>query len=311
MVTPPSTSRRRRLRAAGLAIVADKLLGEPPITPHPISLFGSWMKRAERTLYRDARAAGAAHLVAGVVTGALAGAAMRSTALAGTLAIAGNALDHAAGEVEAALAVGDLDAARAVLPALVGRDPSELDEAGIARAAIESVAENTVDAVIAPAMWAAIGGAPAVLAYRAINTLDAMVGHHNDRYERYGWASARTDDVANYVPARLAAAAVAIARPHHAGRIVAAIRRDAPKHPSPNGGVIETAFAVALGLQLGGTNRYGERIEHRPTLGDGRAPRAADIAAARRLAAEVDLIFAALLIAASLIGRGATKRRHR
>ena len=130
---------------------------------------------------------------------------------------------------------------------LVGRTTADVDEAGIARAVVESIAENTTDAVVAPALWAAVGGAPAVLAYRAANTLDAMVGHHTDRYERFGWASARLDDALNLVPARVAAAAVALRRPARARAVLRAVTVDARRHPSPNSGVIEAAFAASLG----------------------------------------------------------------
>src|SRR5204863_6463621 len=124
----------------------------------------------------------------------------------------------------------------------VGRDPSELDESGVARAVVESVAENTVDAVVAPACWAAVFGAPGVLAHRAVNTLDAMVGHRSARYARFGWAAARLDDGAAWVPARLTAVLVALVRPRAARLVWQAVRRDAPAHPSPNAGVAEAAF---------------------------------------------------------------------
>ena len=147
--------------------------------------------------------------------------------------------------------------------------PCELDEAGISRAVVESVAENCVDAVVAPAFWALVAGGAGVAAHRAVNTLDAMVGHRSPRYRRFGWASARLDDVAAWVPARLAALAVAAVRPARAGAVWRAVRHQAPAHPSPNGGVVEAAFAAALGVTLGGRNRYGERVEHRPLLGTG------------------------------------------
>src|SRR5262249_41107178 len=156
-------------------------------------------------------------------------------------------------------------------------------EKEVARAAVESVAENTVDAVVAPALWAALAGAPGVLAYRAVNTLDAMVGHRSTRYARFGWASARLDDAANWVPARVTAALVAAARPARAAAIASAVRHQAPAHPSPNAGVAEAAFAAALGVRLGGRNAYGDRVELRPALGDGPPPAPADVARAVRL----------------------------
>ena len=292
MVTAPA----RRRRGAALGLVADALLGEPPVTPHPVAAFGSVMHAVERRVWRDHRLAGVGHAAVGVAVGAAAGVAVRSTAGATDLSVAGNALAHAAIDVHRALVSNDLDRARALLPALVGRDPSRLDAPGIARAAIESVAENTVDAVVAPALWAAIAGAPGALAYRAVNTLDAMVGHRSARYERYGWASARADDAANFVPARVTAALVAAVRPGAAGAVRRTVRREAPSHPSPNSGGAEAAFAAALGLTLGGAEvRYGERVEHRPALGDGRPAVPDDIPRAVALSRHVAVALAAML----------------
>jgi adenosylcobinamide-phosphate synthase len=168
---------------------------------------------------------------------------------------------------------------------------------------IESLAENTVDAVIASLLWAAVGGAPAVLAHRAINTLDAMVGRHTLRYEHFGWASARLDDIVNWMPARVAALAVAMVKPSRARAIWDAVRHDAPQHPSPNGGVIEAAFAAALGIQLGGTNLYGDQLEARGLLGVGRDAELPDIAQAILLSRRIGLLCALTipLIAGSLL----------
>ena len=271
--------------AAGL--VADRVLGEPPAPVHPVVAFGRVMRRVERSLYRDRRAAGVAHCVVGAGLGVAAGGLLGTTAVATWVAVAGRALGEAATAVGVALVDGDLDRARVLLPALVGRDPSALDEKEIARAVVESVAENTVDAVVAPALWAAVAGAPGALGYRAVNTLDAMVGHHSDRYENYGWASARLDDVAGWVPARATAALVAGVRPSAARSVWHAVRTQAPAHPSPNAGVAEAAFAAALGLRLGGENRYGDRVELRPPLGTGRPAEAGDIARAVALSGDV------------------------
>ena len=302
-------------RAGGAArgIVADRILGEPPIRPHPVSLFGRLMRGSEAKLWADNRTSGMAHAAFGIGVGAGAGALSHTTAGSTYLAVAGRALDQAAADVETALLAENLDRARELLPALVGRDPSGLDASELARATIESLAENTIDAVVAPALWGAFAGGAGALGYRAINTLDAMVGHRSARYERFGWASARLDDAANWVPARVGAALVVVVRPGSARAIGRAVRDDAPGHPSPNGGVIEAAFAAALGLRLGGTSIYGDRVEQRPTLGDGKPPTPADIAAARSLARDVGLTLAALLAAASVGGRvhtrAASKRR--
>jgi adenosylcobinamide-phosphate synthase len=202
--------------------------------------------------------------------------------------------------VAAPLEAGDLDVARDRLPTLVGRDPAGLGTAELARAVVESVAENTVDAVIAPAMWAAAAGAAGALAYRAVNTLDAMVGHRSPRYARFGWAAARADDVAGWLPARLTALLVAGVRPRAAAAVLTAVRAQAPAHPSPNAGVAEAAFAAALGVRLGGTNFYEGRPECRATLGSGPAPRVADIARAVRLSRDVTAAAAVAAIVALL-----------
>lgn len=287
--------RLSRPQAAAVGVLADMAFGEPPLRPHPVSLFGRAVRAVEHRTYRDTRMAGARHAAIGVGMGAAGGALVRSTALATYVAVAGRALWQAADAVHVALDAGNVDEARRLVPSLVGRDPAELDEKGLARAAVESVAENTVDAVVAPALWGAVAGAPGALGHRAVNTLDAIVGHRSPRYQRFGWASARADDVAAFVPARLTAVLVAAVRPQAAGRVVEAVRRDAPAHPSPNAGVAEAAFAAALGLRLGGESRYGDRLELRPPMGDGRPPEAADIARAIRLSQHVTLALAAAL----------------
>jgi len=233
-----------------------------------------------------------------------AGAIVGSTAAATYLAVAGRALRDVATSVGDALECSDLDRARELLPSLVGRDVAELDVPGMARAVVESVAENTVDAVVAPALWAAVGGAPGALGYRAVNTMDAMVGYRNDRYRRYGWASARLDDVAAFIPARLTAVLVAMVRPRTAGAIWRAIRTQAPSHPSPNGGVAEAAFAAALGIRLGGANLYGATAEHRGVLGTGRTADAGDIGRAVELSRDVTSALCVMLGTVGLLMAG-------
>jgi adenosylcobinamide-phosphate synthase len=288
--------------AAAVGIVVDRMLREPRVGPHPVAAFGRAMGIVESTLYAPSRRAGLAHATTGVVLGAAAGAAVRSTTLATYVATAGRALEEAAVAVQAALDDGDLGQARELLPALVGRDPSALDEQDVCRAVVESVAENTVDAVVAPAMWAAAAGAAGALGYRAINTMDAMVGHRSDRYLHYGWASARLDDVANWVPARLTALLVAVVRPRRAGAVWRAVRRDAGAHPSPNAGVAEAAFAAALELCLGGESRYGDVVERRPPLGDGRPAQPHDITRATVLARDVAAALVVVLTASAVAG---------
>jgi adenosylcobinamide-phosphate synthase len=283
-----------RALLASAGILADRVLGEPPASVHPVVAFGRTMRAVERARYRDARVAGVAHAATGAGIGLAAGAVIGSTAMATWLAVAGRALSEAAMAVASALDAEDLPRARALLPALVGRDPSGLDEKELARAVVESVAENTVDAVVAPALWAGALGAPGALGYRAVNTLDAMVGHRSDRYTRYGWASARLDDIAGWVPARITAVLVATVRPCSAGAVWTAVRTQAPAHPSPNAGVAEAAFAAALDLRRGGENHYGDRVEIRPPLGTGRPAERGDIARAVALLRDVSLALGAV-----------------
>lgn len=194
-----------------------------------------------------------------------------------------------------------LAAARARLPHLCGRDPSTLDSPELARATVESVAENTSDAVVAPLFWGGIAGLPGLVGYRAVNTLDAMVGHRSSRYTRFGTAAARLDDAANLVPSRLTALLTAALAPTVAGDRARALRiwrRDGRDHPSPNAGQCESAMAGALGVRLGGRNVYSGRVEVRPFLGDGRRPEPADIRRAARLSAAVGT--AGLVIAATI-----------
>jgi adenosylcobinamide-phosphate synthase len=221
--------------------------------------------------------------------------------------LGGRSLEKEACAVHRHLVEEDLPAARRRLTHLVGRDTSALDAAEVSRAVVESVAENTSDAVVAPLVWGAIAGVPGLLGYRAANTLDAMVGHRSERYERFGWASARLDDLLNLPGSRLAGLltmGIAPARARDAWRVW---RRDASRHPSPNAGVVEAAFAGSLGVRLGGTNTYhGSRVEHRAVLGDGPPPGAADVARAVELARRVGL--GAALVAAAGAAVGAAVR---
>jgi len=293
----------RRSLGAALGLLGDRCLGEPPAAVHPVAAFGRLMTHAEDVLYADDRAAGVTYALFGVAAGVVAGLAAGSTALAVAGSASGRMLRTTARDVAAALTVGDLDRARATLPALVGRDPSALDEEGIAAATVESVAENTVDAVVAPALYGATLGAPGVTAHRAVNTLDSMVGHRSPRYHRFGWAAARLDDAAAFLPARATAALVCLTRPTRVGAVRDALRHDAPAHPSPNAGVAEAAFAAALGVELGGPTRYASHHEDRPRLGRGPRPRVADIERAARLADQVELALGGLLLAVGLAPR--------
>jgi adenosylcobinamide-phosphate synthase len=302
----------RRAWAGAAAIVLDRVAGEPPLPGawHPVAAFGTAMAALEARVYDDRRAPGVALAAAGAALAAAGGLAVRSATVAGYVSTSGRALHRAALDVGTALDAGDLDGARALLPHLVGRDPSALDGAGIARAVVESVAENTTDAVVAPALWTAAAGSVGAFVHRAGDTLDSMVGYRDDRYRRFGAAAARWDDVLAWAPARATAVLVAAARPTRAGEVARVVRSDAAAHPSPNAGVAEAAFAAALGLRLGGTNRYGHVVEARPTLGRGRPPSPADIGAAVALSRDVSWLLAGLLAAAGAASV-ATSRRTR
>lgn len=292
--------------AAGAAL--DAAFGDPRRW-HPVAGFGRAAGALESRIYRPTRGAGAAYTAicvgSAVGLGRLAGGRAGSThrfaiTAAATWAVLGaRSLGEEALAVEAALTGGDIDRARELMPRLCGRDPASLDEAGLIRATVESVAENTSDAVVAPLLWGAIAGPAGLLGYRAVNTLDAMIGHRSERYEKFGWAAARLDDVANVVPARLTGLLAVAAAPlvgGHSGAALDVMRADGGKHPSPNSGRCEAAFAGALDVRLGGTNIYGTRVEHRPLLGTGGAPQRSDIGRAVRL--ERAITAAAVLLAA-------------
>lgn len=221
--------------------------------------------------------------------------------------LGGTSLGREARAVGGALTAGDLDVARERLPHLCGRDPQALDGPQMARAVVESVAENTSDAVVGALVWGALGGVPGLVAFRAVNTLDAMVGHKSPRHLRFGWASARLDDLAGWPGSRLTAALTVLAGPDRRGAL-RAWRADGGAHPSPNAGPVEASFAGALGVRLGGTLAYGGRVEHRPVLNDGAPPVAvADIERAVRLSRRVSALALVTTVAARL-AYGAARR---
>jgi adenosylcobinamide-phosphate synthase len=299
--------------AAGL--LGDQLLGDPR-RGHPVAVFGRAAGAVERALWRDHRGWGALHALVcaggAVALGAVAASAVRSsrtasvalTAAATWSVVGGTSLAREARAVGRALDAGDVEAARARLPHLCGRDPEALDPDGIARAVVESVAENTSDAVVGALVWGAVGGVPGLLGFRAVNTLDAMVGHKSPRYRRYGWACARLDDLAGWPGARLTAVLATLAGGDPRGA-VRAWRADAGKHPSPNAGPVEASFAGALGVRLGGTLSYGGRVEHRPVLnGGGRPVAVPDIERAVRLSKRVGLLALGVSVAARQVLKG-------
>ncbi|TRO63457.1 cobalamin biosynthesis protein [Streptomyces sp. IB201691-2A2] len=299
--------------AAGL--LGDLLLGDPR-RGHPVAAFGRTAGAVERVLWRDHRGWGALHtaVCVGGATGlaALAARSVRAsrvasvalTATATWSVVGGTSLGREARAVGGALAAGDVEVARERLPHLCGRDPQALDADGIARAVVESVAENTSDAVVGAFVWGAAAGVPGLVGFRAVNTLDAMVGHRSAKYRRYGWASARLDDVAGWPGARLTAVLAAVAGSDPRGA-VRAWRADAAKHPSPNAGPVEASFAGALGVRLGGTLSYAGRVEHRPVLnGEGRAVEVGDIERAVRLSRRVGWLALGMSVAGRLLVNG-------
>jgi adenosylcobinamide-phosphate synthase len=285
---------------------ADLVLGDPR-RRHPVAAFGAVAAALEVRMHRPSRAMGALYtalLVGGAgLAGRLAGRRRLALAVALWAALGGRSLAREARRVAGLVERGDLPAARVAVTSLVGRDPSGLDGPELCRAAVESVAENTVDAVVAPLLWGAVAGPGGVLAHRAANTLDAMVGHRTARFERFGWASARLDDGLNWPAARVTALATVALAPvagGSPGTALRIVRRDGAAHPSPNGGRAEAAFAGALGVRLGGTNIYAARVEERPSLGDGARPGPADVRRAARLSIAIGALCA--LAAAGLRG---------
>lgn len=293
---------------ATTGLLADLVCADPR-RGHPVAAFGRAAAAVERRLWRDHRGWGTLHtaVCAGGAVGAavLARRAVRGRAAAGVAltaaatwaVVGGTSLGREARAVGDALAAGDVEAARERLPHLCGRDPQALDEHQIARAVVESVAENTSDAVVGALVWGALAGVPGLVGFRAVNTLDAMVGHKSPRYRRYGWASARLDDLAGWPGARLTAVLAVLAGGDPRGAL-RAWRSDAGGHPSPNAGPVEASFAGALGVRLGGALSYGGRAEHRAVLnGGGRAVAFGDIERAVRLSRRVSLLALATALA--------------
>jgi len=305
--------------AIAAALALDLMLGDPSWMPHPVRFIGRAVALGEgRMRTGEPRAdlwRGALVTFGIVIATALAAsvAIAIASAIANWLGVAAailiawttlalNGLDRAAGEVEQTLGRGRDDLARAALPALVGRDPATLDRDAMVRATVESVAENCSDGVLAPLCFLFVGGPVLALAYKAINTLDSMLGYRDARYLYFGRVAARLDDAANFVPARITALCLAAAAALTLGRGGAALdacRADARKHASPNAGFPEATMGGALGIELGGDAVYAGEVEHRARLGRAeRAATVADIAAARylmRVATAIGFCLLALL----------------
>jgi len=311
--------------ATGAALLAgyaaDLAFGDPGRW-HPVAGFGHVALALERVAYAPTRVRGAAFATVLVAAPALAaellaraawrGRARRSLLLAVLtwVALGGRSLTREALNVSDLVERGELDQARGALRALCGRDAADLDGDALCRAAVESVAENTSDAVVGALLWGAVAGAGGVTAYRAANTLDAMVGHRSERYAAFGWAAARLDDIMSWPAARLAAALACLVAPLVGGspRTAAQIaRRDGSAHPSPNAGHVEAAFAGALGVSLGGPLAYDGHVESRPRLGDGGVPCVHDVHRAARLSRAVGATAAALCAAARCAAAAAAR----
>lgn len=274
------------LIAITLAIFIDSMIGDPPTWPHPVKWIGSGISRLEKRLnHGKSRKMKGIVMVLVIVCVSffmtavlvwsfyqlhpLAGIILESILISTTIAHKG--LKDAALEVYRPLEKGNMAEARLKLSYIVGRDTDKLDEAEIVRGTVETVAENTSDGVTAPLFWGFIGGAPLAIVYRAINTCDSMVGYKNEKYESFGWASARLDDVVNWIPSRITGSLMLFGhRPEHMSRKKAwnILFRDAKKHPSPNSGWLEAAVASLLGVQLGGVNYYQGIISHRAEMGE-------------------------------------------
>ncbi|HKY73099.1 MAG TPA: adenosylcobinamide-phosphate synthase CbiB [Nitrospira sp.] len=279
------------------ACALDAAIGDPPAMPHPVRWMGSlsaYLHRRVRTARmgpRSLRAAGALLALVLPTTAFLAGWALIAAgtavhdwvgqgigiALATTTLAWRDLVDHVR-SVSAALKEGSLKRAREAVGLIVGRDTHDMSEPEVVRASVETIAESACDGVIAPLLCLVAGGAPLALAYKAVSTLDSMIGHPEEEYRDFGWASARLDDLVNWLPARItgwliaAAAGLVLFSSTAAKRSGVVLLRDGHKHPSPNSGRPEAAMAGALGIQLGGINFYGGRRAERPVLGDAGAP---------------------------------------
>lgn len=300
-----------------IASALDTMCGDPRWLPHPVRVMGrciAWLDHRVRTTCRSGMSlrfagiclAGGLPMMSYCIGAVMIEEAERlaawlgsilSIGLASTTLAARDLWDHVRA-VNGSLSVGDLPAARRAVAMIVGRDTAKLSESEVARATVETVAESSADGVIAPLFYLAIGGAPLALAYKAVNTLDSMIGHQDERYMDFGWASARLDDLINWIPARVAAVLLIIGAAMTTGQLEQVrngwrvFRRDGSKHPSPNSGRPEAAMAGILGVRLGGTNFYDGIAQERPILGHaGRDTRPGDIRSAVKV-----------MVAASMLG---------
>ncbi len=307
-----------------MAMALDGLVGDPRWLPHPVKLIGALAARLERISRRLIPSAYAAGGVTAAIVVLSAGAAAwlivaGATALhplAGDAAsilllyttFAARDLARHGADVLRELETGNVPEARRKVAMMVGRDTDTLDEEGIARAAVESVAENTVDGVTAPLLYAIAGGPVAAMMYKAVNTLDSTFGYKTERYLRFGWASARLDDLANYLPARITALFMVLAAAllrMRAGKAWGTLIRDGRKDTSPNSGLCEAAMAGALGVRLGGRSYYFGQPSDKPHIGNpGAPPRKDDIRRGNRLMLATYMVTAAVFLCARMVVSG-------
>ncbi len=304
-----------------LALAIDAVFGDPPAlyrrVPHPVAALGRLIGALEARFNRASTSDGARFaLGVGVAIGVISGAAALGWAIAGGLrlvpggwageAVLASTLIAFRGLDRHVLAVADgldggLDGARRAVGRIVGRDPKSLDTPGVARAAIESLAENFSDGVVAPVLWYAVFGLPGLAACKAVNTLDSMIGHRDARHAVFGRAAARIDDAVNWIPARIAGFLIAVAALGRAPAAFGAMRRDARRHRSVNAGWQEAAMAGALGFALAGPRHYPDGVVPDHWMGDGRAELGpADLNAALRLYLVANALAAGLLAVAWL-----------
>jgi adenosylcobinamide-phosphate synthase len=300
------------------ALLLDAVLGEPPEAVHPTVLMGLVISAFEKRALRieSPKSRRLAGIVLAVSAPSLVFVSTRkilgvvpckprwmigTVLLSTTLSMRG--LGEAAGDVEHELREGRLEMARTRLGHFVGRDTDDLSESEVCRAAVESVAENTTDGVVAPMFYGAFFGAPGALAYKAVNTLDSMVGYRQPPYEDLGWAAARLDDLANLAPSRLTMLSTAAISGRPLSTLLTAFRYG-PLTTSPNAGMAEAAFAGALSVRLGGANTYGGVLREGPMLGDGRLPVPEDIRRAVGLMRRCCVLACLLVFLAERVFRG-------
>ena len=313
------------MTTAGIMLIAlaiDAIVGWPAVVfamiGHPVTWIGQLILRLEKWLNlagtndRDRRLAGVAAALLVIALAIIIGLVLQwllpdglaglliSACLAWPLLAARSLYGHVAA-VAQPLSAGDISGARSEVAKIVGREPAQLDEAGIARASLESLAENASDGVIAPLFWGVIFGLPGIAAYKAINTLDSMIGHKTPRHLAFGWAAARIDDVANLVPARLTGLLLAAVSPNAPAALTCMVR-DAGKHRSPNAGWPEAAMAASLGVRLSGPRSYGDQVADEPWInGDAPDPGAGDLERGLRHYRTMVLAAAAILAVLWLI----------